>query len=318
MMEIRHLRAFAAIVDAGGFGRAGAALRLSQPALSRQIRVLESDLGVRLFHRLGRRIQLTSEGEDLLRRSRRLLADVDSLGERARALKGGRTGIVRVGGSPQAIETLLAGFLPSYRRRHPGVEVHLVEDGGARLPVRLERGDVHLALMQAGDPRFRWRVLFAAYLLAVVPGAHPLARRRTLEVEALADAPLLVTRPDFASRQWFDGACQALHFRPHVLLESGAPHTLMALARSGYGIAIVPSNAEVPGRGLRAVVLVQGGAPIGGWVSIAWDPRRFLAPYAEAFVDELAAHSRRAYPGRRLTRRAPPLPPPRPRGHEDA
>ena len=95
-MNLRHLRAFATIVYVGGFARAAPRLHLSQPALSRQIHALEADLGVPLFDRIGRRVQLTSQGEDLLRRSRRLLAEAESLGERARELKSGETGILRV------------------------------------------------------------------------------------------------------------------------------------------------------------------------------------------------------------------------------
>src|SRR6478736_7665 len=142
-MNLRQLRAFATIVDVGGVARAALRLHLSQPALSRQIHALEADLGVPLFDRVGRRAQLTSQGEDLLRRSRRLLAEAESLGERARELKGGEIGILRVAATPQVIENLLADFLVRYRRRHPGVEVHLVEDGGVRLIDRLERGEVH-------------------------------------------------------------------------------------------------------------------------------------------------------------------------------
>src|SRR5438093_6217137 len=106
-VNLRHLRTFAAIADTGGFARAAARLHLSQPALSRQIHALEAELGLPLFDRVGRRVQLTSQGEDLLRRSRRLLADADSLGERARALKTGETGILRVAATPQVIENLL-------------------------------------------------------------------------------------------------------------------------------------------------------------------------------------------------------------------
>lgn len=312
-MDLRRLRAFVAVVDAGGFARAAARVNLSQPALSRQIHALETELGVRLFDRIGRRVQLTSEGEDLLERSRRLLTDAESLGERARALKGGQTGVLRVGATPQAMETLLAGFLPRYRRRHPGVEVHLVEDGGVRLPTRLERGDVNLALMPAGDARFHWRALAPLYVLAVLPRAHRLSRRATVEIEELAGAPLLLPKRDFGSRQWFDAACQVAHLRPHVLLESGAPDTLVALARAGYGIAIVPSNAQIPrGGGIRAVPIVQRGVVLGTWASIAWDPRRFHAPYAAHFVEELVVYSRHRFPGRGLMRRPPPLPGPRP------
>ena len=309
-MDLRHLRAFSAIVETGGFARAAAQLNLSQPALSRQIHALETELGVPLFDRVGRRALLTSEGEDLLQRSRRLLNDVDSLGERARALKSGQSGLLRVGATPQVMETVLAGFLKGYRRRHPAVEVHLVEDGGVRLPARLDRGDVHLCLAGAGDARFYWRHLGPIYLLAVPPPSHRWSRRATLEIDEFVDVPLLLTRRDFGSRQWFDAACQVAHIRPLVLLESGAPPTLIALAQTGYGVAIVPSNARIP-RGLRAVPILLRGKSIGVWASVSWDPRRFLAPYAEQFVEELVAYCRRAYPRPALTRRAPPLPRPK-------
>src|SRR3954464_4940005 len=116
-MKLLHLRAFAAIVDAGGLAKAATRLHVSQPALSRQIQALEADLGVSLFDRVGRRVQLTSQGGDLLLRSRRLLAEADSLGERARELKSGEAGILRVAATPQVIENLLAQFLIRYRRR---------------------------------------------------------------------------------------------------------------------------------------------------------------------------------------------------------
>jgi DNA-binding transcriptional LysR family regulator len=108
-MNFRQLRTFITIADAGGFARAEGRLHLSQPAASRQIQALEMELGVPLFNRIGRRIQLTSEGEDLLRRGRRLLQEADSFGDRARALKGGQAGTLRV---------------------------DLVEDGGTRIPTR--------------------------------------------------------------------------------------------------------------------------------------------------------------------------------------
>jgi DNA-binding transcriptional LysR family regulator len=114
-MNLRHLRTFVAVVDAGGVARAAARLNMTQPTASRQIDALENELGVRLFDRIGRRVQLTSEGEDLLVRGRHLLLDADSLGERARALKTGQTGMLRIGTTPQAIESVLVDFLPHYR-----------------------------------------------------------------------------------------------------------------------------------------------------------------------------------------------------------
>ena len=99
-MELRHLRYFTAVVDAGGVSKAALRLRMTQPALGRQIRDLERELGVRLFDRIGRRVQLTAEGEELLRGARALLSDAESLVERGRALTTGTTGLLRVGSTP--------------------------------------------------------------------------------------------------------------------------------------------------------------------------------------------------------------------------
>jgi LysR family cyn operon transcriptional activator len=309
-MNLRHLRAFALIADTGSFARAALRLHLSQPALSRQIHALEAELGLSLFDRMGRRSHLTAEGEDLLRRSRRLLAEADSLGEHARSLKAGDTGILRIGATPQAIENVMAPFLVQYRRRHPGVEVHLVEDGGARLPGRLERGEVHLTMMPGGSARFVGRLLFPMHVIAALPPAHRLARRSLIEIRELDDAPLLLPQRGFGSREWFDIACDSAQIRPRVLLESAAPHTLVALAAADYAIAILPSNVRLPRDDVRARPLVHRGVPIGRWACMAWDPRRFLAPYAEHFVSELVARCRRDFPGRELIKRAPVLPRP--------
>jgi LysR family cyn operon transcriptional activator len=312
-MNFGHLRTFVAIVDAGGVHRAAARLHLSQPAVSRQIQALESDLGVPLFDRIGRRVQLTSEGEDLLRRGRRLLAEADSFTERAGALKKGETGILRVGATPQVIESTLADFLSRFHELYPSVEVQLVEEGGNNLPGRLERGHILLALMAVDDERFDYRLLYPTYGLAVLAKTHRLARRRTLDVAELADEPLVLLRGGFASRDWFEAACSVAHFRPRVLLESAAPHTAVALAGSGYGIAIVPSTVQIPQERVRAIALMQRGAVVGRWVRIAWDPQRSLAPYAQRFVDELVPYCQRTHPGRELTRYFPRILRPRDR-----
>jgi LysR family cyn operon transcriptional activator len=310
-MNFRHLRAFATIVDAGGFARAAERLHVSSPALSRQIHALELELGISLFDRVGRGVRLTSQGEDLLRHSRRLLTDVNSLGERARALKAGQAGLLRVGATPHVIENLLADFLAGYERWHPLVEVELKEAGGGQLGDLLDRGEIEVAIMPAGDARFEGRALYPMPLLAVVPEGHRLSRRHSLEVAELEGEPLMLLGRGFASQAWFAAACQIAHVRPRVILESGAPQTIVALARTGRGIAIVPSPVRIPRDGVRIAPVVHRGASIGRWAVAAWDSRRFVAPYAELFVKKLAAATRRDYPGRDLVRRAPPLPQPR-------
>src|SRR5215475_6866498 len=173
-MNLRHLHTFVAVVDAGGLARAANRLNLSQPAASRQILALEAELGVALFDRIGRRIYLTSEGEDLLERSRRLLTDAASIGERARALKSGQVGTLRVGAPTQVIENLLAPFVPQYQRHHPGIEVQLLEAAAARLQAHLDRGDVHIGIMPSGLDPFVGPVLYPIHVTAALAPRHPL------------------------------------------------------------------------------------------------------------------------------------------------
>jgi LysR family cyn operon transcriptional activator len=311
MMNFRHLRTFVAIAEAGGVHRAVAQLNLSQPAASRQIHLLEAELGVLLFDRIGRRVQLTSEGQDLLRRCRRLLMEVESVTERAGALKKGEIGTLRVGATPQVIENTLSKFLVHYRHRHPGIEIQLAEEGGTDLPRRLDRGDLNFAIMAVDDERFQNRSLYPVYELAVMSAKHRLSCHTAIEVTELSDEPLMLLRGGFASRDWFETACRVAHMRPRVLLESAAPHTVIALAGDGYGIAIIPSTVRVPHGRVRAVPIVRRGAALGRWLRIAWDSQRFLAPYAEQFVVELVADCQHAFPGHEFTKRAQVLPRPK-------
>jgi LysR family transcriptional regulator, cyn operon transcriptional activator len=310
-MNLHHLRTFVAIADHGGFARAADRLNLTQSAASRQILALEAKLDVRLFDRIKRRVRLTAEGEDLLVRSRRLLSDAESLGEHARTLKHGQTGTLRIGATPHVIETLLSKFLIEYRRKHPGVEVHLVEDGGASLAGRLESSEIQIAHMPAGDERFQGRLLYPMHVLILVPKTHRLARCAVVELLNLSEEPLLLLGRGFGSRQWFEAACRVAQIRPRILLESGAPHTLVSLVLAGYGLAILPSNAHIPKLEVRAIPVVHRKKSIGSWSVLAWDPRRFVAPFAEKFVEELVAHVRRDYPGRAIVSRAPQLPRPK-------
>lgn len=310
-MNLRALRMFVATAEAGGLGRASSRLHLSQPAASRQLNGLEAELGVKLFHRSGRQLQLTADGEDLLRQSQQLLTAVGLLVDRARALKGGRTGTLKIAATPHVIEGVLAPFLPEQRRRHPGVDVQLVEGGAAQQPDRLRSGEVQLAIMPAGDDRFDGRLLYPVHALVVLPAGHPLARAVVVDIAALSEESILLLRREFGSRRWFDAACEIAQFRPRVRLESSAPQTLVELAAVGYGVAVVPSTVVVRGKGVRVVPLVQNKASLGRWSMLAWDAKRLLPEYARQFAEELVAHSRRACPGKAFLRGAPPLPRPK-------
>jgi len=310
-MDLRHLRYFAAVAEAGAFSGAAARVGITQPALSRQVHDLETELGVALFERGGRHVRLTAYGEALLPRCRDVLAAAAALGEHARAMRGGQVGILRVCATPQTIQSLVAPFLVRYLKSRPGVEVRLLEEAGLRLPGVVERGDAHLGIgiLPAG-PNLEARPLFAGRVLAVVSRTHRFRRRPSVEVTELRAEPMLLLRRGFGTRDVFDGACRMAGVRPRIALESGDPQSLVALAEANRGVAIVPSTVLFSGRRVHAAPLLDSGRSLGFWGSIFWDARRHLPPYAAAFVEEMAAYTRHTYPGQEYDRRAPPIPRP--------
>lgn len=205
---------------------------------------------------------------------------------------------------------MLAPFVSHHMSRYPGIEVQLLEGGAASQSTRLERGEAHLAIMPAGDPRLHGRLLYPVYALAVLRADAVPTKRRTLDVSMLASKPVLLLRREFGSREWFDAACAGAHFRPQVRLESGAPQTLVELAAAGYGVAIVPSTVSIQRIGVSALPLVHQATSLGRWSMIAWNPQRLLPVYARRFADGLLSFVRRSAPGRQHTKHAPPMPRP--------
>lgn len=305
IMDLAQLKAFVAVVDAGGVSRAADRLHVSQPALSRQVQTLEAELGVALFDRVQRRLRLTSVGEDLLQRSRLVLLEAEGLRERAKSLQSGQTGVLKIGATPPIIEAPLSDFLGDWRKRHPGIDVHLTEDGGASLAERLHAGDVHVAYVPAGDARFDYQLLYPIHVVAAVSTRHELARQRSVELTKLMPFQLLALHVGFGSRRWFDAACRDTGMRPNLVFESASPGAVLALATAGYGVGILPSAVSVSSDRVRLLPIVHEGTPIGRWTMIAWSKRRYLPAFARTFVDEFSAFARQHYPGRDLVMRAP-------------
>lgn len=309
-MELRHLRYFLSVAEAANVSRAAREINISQPALSRQIRDLETELGVRIFDRVGRRIRLTAAGEDLLRQTRDVLTHAESLVDRARALSCGSIGVLRVGATPQMLQSFLATFLVRYRRSRPGIDVRLIEGGSARLLDLLEQGEIHVAVgpVPVGT-RLASRLLLPIRVAAVAgPGWQ--WPQRSIEIRELAGEPLLLMRQGVASRQLFDAACRIAHMRPRILLESDQPQSLLSVADAGQGIAIVPSTVRLVSNRMRMRPLLQEGQSLGTWGGVVWDPRRTQPVYAASFVDELAAYRPRMHSSTLFERLAPPVPRP--------
>jgi len=290
-MDLRRLRTFVAVAELGTVSKAAVRLRIGQPALSRQIGDLQQELGLRLFDRVGRGLALTAEGKQLLADCRRVMTDLDAVREHAEVLRRGDRGVLKIAAPPHTIESVLARFLPQYAERFPNVNVELIEALGAEQTAMLERGEIHVGIrLEQGGPRFESRVLPPAEALAACATSLELGNAGSIDIGRLASYPLLLLDPGYSIRRLFDAACRLADVEPNVLLESRAPHTLLALAEVGQGVAIIPSLQRTDRYTLRIVRVTHSRKPIRERVAIQWDRRRRLPSYAVAFCETLAEY----------------------------
>jgi len=299
-MDLKRLQTFVAVAEHGSVSRAAERLRITQPALSRQIRDLQRELGVPLFHLVGWRLLPTGEGEEFLRHCRDLLGHAEAVAERARSLARGDAGVLRVAATPQMIESVFAGFLGRHARLRPGVQVRLTEAGGVEHAALLARGEVHLATgirAAAGDGPFATLVLPPVQVLvAHAPSLGLSARGGELDVGLLANKPVLLLRRGFGSRQMFDAACHLANVDPVVAFEGSVAHALLALAEAGAGAAVLPSTVRTGGRPLRISRLTCRGEPVQADLLLLRDARRPLPRYAEGFPEAFEAYVREIWP----------------------
>ncbi|GJD53057.1 HTH-type transcriptional regulator CynR [Methylobacterium crusticola] len=301
-MDLRRAKTFVTVAELGTVSKAALRLRIAQPALSRQINDLEQELGLKLFDRLGRRLVLTGEGAQLLGDCRALLDHAGAVLDRARALRRGDAGVLKVAASPQLIESVVAPFLHIYAERYPAVEILLTEAiGWPEIMGLLERGEVHLGqnllrAVEPGDGRFAHYPLAPIDLLAACHAQLGLGRDGTVEIAQLASHRLLLLDGGFIVRRTFDACCRLAGFEPHATFESRTPHTLLAMAEHGLGVAVIPSALRTRGYDLRLTGLTYRSSPLREPLALFWSRRRSLPLYATAFCEMLASYVDTVFP----------------------
>jgi DNA-binding transcriptional LysR family regulator len=300
-MDLRRARTFVTVAQLGTVSKAAQQLHIAQPALSRQINDLEREVGFKLFDRVGRRLVLTSEGEQFLGDCRGLLNYATAVGERAQLLRKGDTGTLIVAASAQHIESVLSQFLHRYAQRFPNVEVRVIEAAGSESLAMLERGEIHLAqnLLRAVEPKAQRFASLSFGTVELLAASHPsvaLGRGAAIDISKLATVPLLLLASDFMVRRAFDAACRLAGITPNIRLASRAPHTVLALAEAGHGVAIIPSQLKADRYRLRIVAITYRGRPLREPLAMLWDQRRPLPRYAVAYCEMLREYAREIFP----------------------
>lgn len=284
-LTLRQLRAFVEVARQQSFARAAAALHLTQPAVSMQVRDLEGAAGLALFERGGKAVRLTAGGEHLLAYAKRVFATLkeaeDSLA-RLRGLKGGRIVIGMVGTAEHFLPRLLALF----RGQHPEIEIRLQLGNREQLGRALADNDLDLAVMGRAPQELAAQAEpFAANPLGVIAApAHPLARRRRLAPAALAGQPFIVREVGSGTRAAMEQFFAEQQVAPAAIMEMSSNEAIKQSVLADMGLAFLSLHTvaqEVASRQLR-VLDVQGLPLMRRWHIVRMQARA-LSPAAEAF-----------------------------------
>ena len=240
-MNRNHLALFHAVAQAGSISAGAAAVRVSQPAVSKQIAELEASLGVQLLERLPRGCRLTEAGAILADHARRwqaIEADAARAIEEYRGLKRGR---LSLGASQTIGGYLLPPVLAEFHRRHPEIELQVRTANTRQIEAALLDGSIEFGFTEGatGAPELAAEVFFEDELVAIAPAGHPLLRHAPLTARELCRESLIMREAGSGTREVFERALarKQLQFKP--LLELASPEAIKSAVACGMGLAIV-------------------------------------------------------------------------------
>jgi len=256
-VEIRHLRYFLAVAEAGSFSRAADRLGVSQPNVSQQMRDLESALRLSLFQRHGKRILLTSVGQIFERHAHAILRQLESLHQELSAAPGQMRGALHIGVVPILNAALMPPLLGMFAKTHPGVSLTVEEISSTEIETAIEDGrmDVGLGFLTRHSPHLRYERLCSDQFALIVSIRHPWAKRRFIEVTELHQQPILQLPDTFVMRRMSDAICREHQVRPRIVAEINAIETLLHSLDPLKAAALMPTIALRDISGLRAVRL---------------------------------------------------------------
>ena len=286
-MELRHLRYFIGVAEEENVSRAALKLHVSQPALSRQIRDLEEELGFSLLERSAKSVRLTEAGRTFLIEARAVLQRAEDAVKTARSIATGGRGELHVGYAPSLTARILPPALRAFQAELPNVRVKLHDLSTEEMLAGLREGRLQIALVVRLTPAMLRGLRFEelardSICLAVAP-THPLAGRRTVTLSEVAREPLITySRKDYPeAHEHLAAMFAAIKSKPRITEEHDSVSSLIAAVESGAGVAIAPQSLTCTA-GLRLKLIPLSPAPQPLIIGAAWS-KNGLTVAAERF-----------------------------------
>lgn len=293
-MDIKALRYFIEVVNEQSFTRASEKLFVTQPTISKMIRSLEQEVEQPLLHREGRRFWLTDGGEVVYQRAEQILAQFNQLNAELLDLNQLQRGHLRLG-IPPMVGHMYAGLIRQYRQAFPNVEMTIVEYGGRKIEQAVYNGDLDVAvtmLSPSAADTLNILELDSYPICAVLPDVAPWNQMDSVHWQDIQHEPFYLYTDDFTLSEYIATLCQQQAIKPSVAARSSQWDFLVALVKSGVGVAFLPEPLchRIQGEG----VVIKAMSPSIEWrLGAIWHAERYVPRTAEAWIDVCRAYRNR-------------------------
>lgn len=301
-MDVRQLKALVTVAETGSVTRAAELLHVVQPAVTRQIRALERELGVPLFDRTRQGMRPTAAGTSLVERARRALTELDRARAELAPTPGTVAGLVSVGLLESTADFLAQPLVAAVARDYPGIELRVLTAYSGHLQQWLDDGDLDVSLLYnlASTPSLNVRTLVEERLWAVAPAAVGLRADRPLPLASAAEHPLVLPAPGHALRVLIDRAVAQARVGIHIAVQTNSMAVQKQLVRSGHGWTILPGAGivtDIESGALSAAPLSE--PEVYRAIAIGSPRAAPMTPAARAVAGELARQVQAAASGSR-------------------
>ncbi len=278
-MEIRHLVYFTEVARHRNFSAAAAALFVTQPTISKMIRNLEEELGVALFNRIAKKVELTEAGRAILKPAQDIVRSFQNLSTELEDVAHLKKGNIRIGMPPMAGVSYFSGIIGEFRRIYPQISIQLVEVGSFGVEQGVLDGtlDLGIVLLPANASRFHIFNFAQEPVVAIVGPEHPLRHKQTVTLKDFAEDQFILFRKDFALHDQVIEQCKRSGFTPQIACQTSQWDFIVGMVAANLGVGFLPQKVCELNVKNEVHVLLLEDTPLQWNLAVIWEKDRHLS-----------------------------------------
>lgn len=287
-MELRQLKYFIEVARVEHFSMAAETLHVAQSALSRQIGLLEKELGVELFERKGRNVKLTWIGKLFSDQTTIALKAIDNATQLIEEYSDPERGTIRIGFPSSIASSTLPTIISAFKKEHPEVRFHLRQGSYEFLTEGIKSREIDLAFIgpvPVSDPDLHADILFSEHFVALLPETHSLAAKGSLSIYQLEQESFVLFPEGFVLRKIVVDACHQAGFRPFIPYEGEDLDTIKGLVSAGVGVTVLPETTLFENMPSGTVTLKISHPEVKRTVGVIIPKNRQLSPSEKLFYE---------------------------------